>query len=214
MHRYQSFKWCNGLHNFSCNGWGDSGVQAKPEFVYQNCVKIIGHGGAHKHSCALKYMFRHKFPSYFSNYMLWSQKLKIRSKLSEWNCEEIFFPTNVCFLMWYIKWRCKQINKKKTFFVTKIFLLRECLCVENASITHRDHLFYFHYMESYSLFTDFKVILHVPIFGRFSFWAPTGFPEVIRPRYGLNGISDSCSIRNTHGAKLSPGVKNTLKYRS
>ena len=136
MHRHQSFKWCNGLHNFSCNGWGDSGVQAKPEFVYQNCVKIIGHGGAHKHSCALKYMFRHKFPSYFSNYMLWSQKLKIRSKLSEWNCEEIFFPTNVCFLMWYIKWRCKQINKKKTFFVINISFER-CLCVGNVSITHR-----------------------------------------------------------------------------
>ena len=30
------------------------GVHAKPEFVYQNCVKLIGHGGAHKHSCALK----------------------------------------------------------------------------------------------------------------------------------------------------------------
>ena len=32
-------------------------VQAKPEFVYQNCVKLIGHGGAHKHSCALKSLF-------------------------------------------------------------------------------------------------------------------------------------------------------------
>ena len=29
-------------------------VRAKPESVYQNCVKLIGHGGAHKHSCALK----------------------------------------------------------------------------------------------------------------------------------------------------------------
>ena len=29
-------------------------VQAKSEFVYQNCVKLIGYGGAHKHSCALK----------------------------------------------------------------------------------------------------------------------------------------------------------------
>ena len=33
------------------------GVQAKPELVYQNCVKLIGHGGAHKHSCALKSLF-------------------------------------------------------------------------------------------------------------------------------------------------------------
>ena len=38
----------------SRNRWGDSGVRAKPEFVYQDCVKIIGHGGAHKHNCTLK----------------------------------------------------------------------------------------------------------------------------------------------------------------
>ena len=62
-----------------------------------------------------------------SNYMLWSQKLKIYSKLSERNCEEIFFSKNVCFLIWSIKWRCKQTNKKKTFFVTKIFF-EGCLC--------------------------------------------------------------------------------------
>ena len=35
----------------------DSGVQAKFQFVYQNCVKLIGHGGAHKHSCVLKSLF-------------------------------------------------------------------------------------------------------------------------------------------------------------
>ena len=33
------------------------GVQAKPEFVCQNCVKLIGHGGARKRSCALKSLF-------------------------------------------------------------------------------------------------------------------------------------------------------------
>ena len=35
------------------------------------------------------------------------------------------------------KWRCKQINKKKTFFVTKIYF--DCfgdVCVGNVSITH------------------------------------------------------------------------------
>ena len=112
--------------------------------------------------CPSKIMFHHKFSLYFSNCMLWSQKLKIRSKLSEWNCEEIFFPTNVFFLMWSIKWRCKQINKKKTFFVTKISF-EGCLCVGNVSITHRGHLFYFRFMESYWLFTDFQLILYVPI---------------------------------------------------
>ena len=30
MHRHQSFKWCNGLHSFSHNRWGDLGVQVKP----------------------------------------------------------------------------------------------------------------------------------------------------------------------------------------
>ena len=76
--------------------------------------------------------------------------------------EEFFSPTNICFLMWSIKWKCKQINKKKTFFVTKISF-EGCLCVGNVSITHRGHLFYFRFMGSYWLFTDFKVILYVPI---------------------------------------------------
>ena len=53
IHRHQSFKWCNGYQIFFCNGWGHSGVQAKPAFVYQNCVKLIGHGGGHKQSCPL-----------------------------------------------------------------------------------------------------------------------------------------------------------------
>ena len=35
-----------------------------------------------------------------------------------------------------IKWRCKQTNKKKIFFVTKLSFER-CLCVGNVSITHR-----------------------------------------------------------------------------
>ena len=69
-------------------------VQAKPEFVYQNCVKLIGHGGAHTPTCALKSLFIQNTSSitksspYFCNYMLWSQKLKVCSKLSEL----IFFP--------------------------------------------------------------------------------------------------------------------------
>ena len=29
-------------------------VRAMPEFVHQVCVTLIGNGGAHKHSCALK----------------------------------------------------------------------------------------------------------------------------------------------------------------
>lgn len=29
-------------------------VQAIPDFVHQDCVKLIGNGGAHKHSFAVK----------------------------------------------------------------------------------------------------------------------------------------------------------------
>ena len=64
--------------------------------------------------------------------------------------------------MWSIKQRCKQINKKKTFFVTNISF-EGCLYVGNVSITHMGHLFYFRLMESYWLFSDFQVILHIPI---------------------------------------------------
>ena len=56
--------------------WGkvwstENGVQAKPEFVYQNCVKLIGHGGTHKHSCTLKPLFIQNTSS-ITNYLLTS----------------------------------------------------------------------------------------------------------------------------------------------
>ena len=116
MRHHQSFWWCNGLHNFSCNGWGDSGVRAKPEYVYQDGVKLIGHGGAHKHRCALKSLSIQNTCSNTtflptSNYMF--EVKNSEHVQSEGNCEEIFFPQISA------SW-CKQINKKKTFFVTKI----------------------------------------------------------------------------------------------
>ena len=89
-------------------------------------------------------------------------KIKNTFKVNWMKLWRIFFLTNVCFLMWSIKSRCKIINKKK-IFLWQEFLLRECLCVGNVSITHRGHLFYFHFRENYWLFTDFKVIFHVPI---------------------------------------------------
>ena len=88
-------------------------------------------------------------------------KIKNTFKVNWMKLWRIFFLTNVCFLMWSIKSRCKIINKKK-IFLWQDFLLRECLCVGNVSITHRGHLCYFRCIESYWLFTDFKVILHVP----------------------------------------------------
>ena len=50
----EGVKGCNGYNNFSHNESGNSEVQAKPEFGYQNSVKLIGHSGAHKHNCALE----------------------------------------------------------------------------------------------------------------------------------------------------------------
>ena len=55
-------------------------VQAKPEFVYQNYVKIKGHGGAHKHNCALKSLLIQNTSSITNvlptSLTTWSQKLK------------------------------------------------------------------------------------------------------------------------------------------
>ena len=132
MHRHQSFKLCNGEHNFSSNGWVDSGVQAKPEFEYQNCVKLIGHGGAHKHSCALKYLsiqntcsITNVLPTSLTTCL--KSKIKNTFKVNRIKQEKL---TNVCSLMRSIKWRCKQINKKKIFFATKI-------CFEGMSVCRK-----------------------------------------------------------------------------
>ena len=98
-------------------------------------------------------------------------------------------------------------TRKKHVFVTKT-CFEGCLCVGNVSITHRGHLFYFRFMESYWLFTDFQVNLHISIWA-LSFWAPTRFPELIRPRYGPDGRYEFSSISNTHGVQLFLEIINT-----
>ena len=109
----------------SRNWWGDLGVRAKPEFVYQNCVELIGHGGAHKHSCALKSLpiqntcsITNFLPTFLSTFL--KSKIKSRFKIKWMKLWRNFFPTNLCFLMWSIKCRSKENSKKKIFFVTKI----------------------------------------------------------------------------------------------
>ena len=67
-----------------------------------------------------------------------------------------FFPTNICFLMWSSKWRCNQVNQRKTFFCGKIFFM-------GMSVYHRGHLFYFRFKGTYKLFPDFKNFLCDPI---------------------------------------------------
>ena len=73
------------------------------------------------------------------------------------------FPTNVCFLMWSVKWSCKQTNKK-TFFGKISFV--GIFCVYN-----RGHLFYFCLYKLPSYFLILKKFL----LGCFLFWAPTCF---------------------------------------
>ena len=65
----------------------------------------------------------------------------------------------------YASW-CDQLNKgvnkltRRKYFLWQKFLLRECLCVGNVSITHSGHLFYFRFMETYKLITDFADFGH------------------------------------------------------
>ena len=93
---------------------------------------------------------------------VWSQKLQTSSKLSEWNSEEFFFLTNVCSLIWSIKWRCKQINKKKKFFVTKISFEGMSVCRKCKHYPQGSFALLLSYRDL-QIITDFKVILHVPI---------------------------------------------------
>ena len=105
-------------------------------------------------------MFHHKFSPYFSNYMLWSQKLKI-CEISEVKWVK-FFPHKFLFPDVILNEGVNKLTRRKHFLWQK-FLLREYLCVGNVSVTLRGHLFYFRFTESYWLLTDFKVILHVAI---------------------------------------------------
>ena len=143
MHRHQSFKWCNSQHNFSRNGWGDLGVQAKPEFVYQNCFKLIEHGRAHKHSCAFKSLFIQNTSS-ITNFLptslttFISQKLRLCSKLSELN----LFPHKCLLPDVILNEGVNKLRRRKNFLWQKFFWLFErCLCIGNVSITHRGSFF-------------------------------------------------------------------------
>ena len=123
-------------------------VWAIPEFVHQDCVKLIGSGGAHKHSCALKHLFIRNMCSITASSLSTCLKWKSKTCSRKWmKLRRKFFLTNVYFLMWSIKWRGKQIIKK-TYFVTKLSLW-EFLWVGKLSITHRDRLVYFGFMEVY-----------------------------------------------------------------
>lgn len=95
----------------------------------------------------------------------WKREIKKHSvkQLKLWRK---LFPTKVCFLMWSVKWSCKQTNKK-TFFGKNSFV--GILCVYNRA---RGHLFYFCCL--YKL-TSYFLILKKFLLGCFLFWAPTCF---------------------------------------
>ena len=123
------------------------GGSSQSEFVYQDCVKLIGHGGAHKHSCALKCLSIQNICS-ITNFLPTSLTTCLKSKIKntfkvKWIKLKKFF-----FSQMSAPW-CDQLNEgvnkltRRKYFLWQKFLLRECLCVGNVSITHRGHLFYF-----------------------------------------------------------------------
>ena len=127
MRHRQLLQWCNGEYNFSHNGWGDSGLSHTWIFT-SDCVKLIGSiGGAYKHSCALKPLsilntgsITTFLPTSFNTCLKWKVKKKVER--NEWNCEETFFITIVCFWMWSIKWRCKLGSEISYFGATDLSL--------------------------------------------------------------------------------------------
>ena len=51
-------------------------VRAMAEFVHQDCVKLIGYGGAHKHSCGGGvWIPEHNFPSISNFIFSFSQQM-------------------------------------------------------------------------------------------------------------------------------------------
>ena len=82
--------------------------------------------------------------------------------------------------------RCDQLNEgvnklAKTSSLCNFF-------GGNVCVFHRGHLIYFRFMKAYQLFPGFSFYMYV--FEHFVFWAPTRFPEAIRPRY-----SPDCHVK-------------------
>ena len=118
-------------------------------------------------------------PTSASTCLKWKIKKKKRRKkwMKLWR---IFFPTNVCFLMWSLKWRCKQINKMTIFFWKKFFC---------GNAMHTTGVICCTFV-LWRLTSDFLILktFYMSLFGHFSFWAPSCFPEVIRLRYSPESI--------------------------
>ena len=104
--------------------------------------------------------------------------------------KKISFPSDVCFLIWSIKWRCKQINKKIEKIREKISFVEI-----SASITQ---VIYFTFI-LWTLTSYFLILktFYLSLFGCFSFGAPTPFSEVICPRHNsVQSWSITLSLNN------------------
>ena len=106
-------------------------VRSVPEYVHQDCVKLIGNGGAHKQSGTLKPLSILNTGSITTflptSWFCLSTCLKWKTfKEVNETVKKIF--SQKCLLPDVIKWGCKKINKKKNFFCDKLFL-RKYLCV-------------------------------------------------------------------------------------
>ena len=156
-------------------------VGVMPVFIHHDCVKLIGNGGAYKLSCALKPLsilntgsITSFLPTSLSTCLKW--KIKKKKRWDKWMKQYgNFFPTIVSFLMWSIKWRCKEINKKKTFFCEKVSFLQ--MPVSTTGVIY----FTFVLWKLASYFLILKTF-YMFLFGCFSFLVPTRFLEVNRPR--------------------------------
>ena len=110
-------------------------VWAMPEFLNQDC-----YGGAHKHSLIFKPSLS-QLSCLLFNVHIWSEKLKKKCSKKRMKWLKHFFPTIVCFLMWSLKWRCKQINKEKTISVITSFAVM-------SACTTGGQLFYFGFIKA------------------------------------------------------------------
>ena len=102
-------------------------VWAMPEFVHQDCVKLIRSVGAHKHGFPLKPL-SYKFSSSLSTFLKWKIK-KMFKKVNE-TVKKIFFPYMSA------SW-CDQLNDGVNKLTRrKLFLWQKFPC-RNVGVYHR-----------------------------------------------------------------------------
>ena len=102
-----------------------------------------------------------KFPPYFSNYMLWSQKLKVWSKLNELN----FFPHKCLLPDVILNESVKKLTRRKHFLWQKfIWIVWEMsVCRKNVSISRRRSFVLLSFYGESLVISALQVILHASV---------------------------------------------------